>query len=402
MKFAYQLPSALLGAAIVLVQFQQTVALTNREIQDIAKDITVQINNIQINDEERHGSGVIFEREDKSDRTKIYSVLTARHIVIENAKYEIRTPDGKVYPVDSTQLLPDNSDLIVLQFKSQEIYSIGFLSKSEQLSLSSKIYVAGWDDGLAVSNERTFYFTSGQLTSRIDSSKAQQGYTLLYDNTTVGGTSGGPILDEEGRVVGIHGQVGEKVDNQTGRFFSLGIPIEIFIALRDDLKPIEESSILSEVTDLEIGNVDEAIEVATTIESEIKENQQKRNLEITDETLPPTQPEEGLAVAQSHFLMLTARKSDLEFQGQTINQERMILANMIGQLYNLQLNLSSDDPQSREIVTKIQTLQRLDKTLELRLKQIDTQHEIVQIEIDAVKKFIDDNIRRTFKTFGYL
>lgn len=45
-------------------------------------------------------------------------------------------------------------------------------------------------------------------------------------------------------------------------------------------------------------------------------------------------------------------------------------------------------------------LQAQDKQLEIELKNIDTQHQAVQTEIDAVKKVIDKNIEMTFKTFG--
>lgn len=45
-------------------------------------------------------------------------------------------------------------------------------------------------------------------------------------------------------------------------------------------------------------------------------------------------------------------------------------------------------------------LQQKDKRLEIELKNVDTQHNTVQTEIDAVKKVIDKNIDLTFKTFA--
>lgn len=44
--------------------------------------------------------------------------------------------------------------------------------------------------------------------------------------------------------------------------------------------------------------------------------------------------------------------------------------------------------------------QKQDKELELRLKQIESEHSAVQTEMDAVKKVLDKNIETTFKTFG--
>lgn len=45
-------------------------------------------------------------------------------------------------------------------------------------------------------------------------------------------------------------------------------------------------------------------------------------------------------------------------------------------------------------------IQSKDKRLELNLKQIDTEHEALQTEFDSVKKVIDKNIERSFKTFN--
>lgn len=44
-------------------------------------------------------------------------------------------------------------------------------------------------------------------------------------------------------------------------------------------------------------------------------------------------------------------------------------------------------------------IENKDQKLDLELKQIDTEHSAVQTEIDSVKKVIDKNIERTFKSF---
>lgn len=54
----------------------------------------------------------------------------------------------------------------------------------------------------------------------------------------------------------------------------------------------------------------------------------------------------GLAASQTRFLCLTARKSNIEFQGQQINQQRTVLANQSADLYNRMLALNVPTPPS--------------------------------------------------------
>ncbi len=107
----------------------------------------------------------------------------------------------------------------------------------------------------------------------------------------------------------------------------------------------------------------------------------------------------GFAASQARFMMLTARKSDLELQGQFINQARLSLANITGDLFALSANLEPESPQMLALQARIASLQSIDKALELQLRRVDTQRDAVQTEIDAVRKVIGKNIASTFKTF---
>lgn len=53
----------------------------------------------------------------------------------------------------------------------------------------------------------------------------------------------------------------------------------------------------------------------------------------------------------------------------------------------------------QDINAKTKQIQEQDRTLELRLRQLDTEQEALQTEMEAVKKVIDKNIESTFKTF---
>lgn len=52
-----------------------------------------------------------------------------------------------------------------------------------------------------------------------------------------------------------------------------------------------------------------------------------------------------------------------------------------------------------DINAKTKKIQEQDRTLELRLRQLDTEQDALQTEMEAVKKVIEKNIESTFKTF---
>lgn len=116
----------------------------------------------------------------------------------------------------------------------------------------------------------------------------------------------------------------------------------------------------------------------------------------------------GLAASQARFLQLTARKSDLEFKGQQLNQERTINAHAMERLVEqmqaaAQVNddgLLTNPETYYSIEAELEQKHAIDRTLELELKNVDTQHQEVQTEVDAVNKVIDKNIDMTYKTFA--
>ncbi len=108
----------------------------------------------------------------------------------------------------------------------------------------------------------------------------------------------------------------------------------------------------------------------------------------------------GFAASQARYMILTARKSDLELQGQFINQARLSLANITGALFTVSANLEPESPEAAQLQARIAAIQAIDKALELQLRRVDTQRDAVQTEIEAVRKVIGKNIESTFKTFG--
>ena len=108
----------------------------------------------------------------------------------------------------------------------------------------------------------------------------------------------------------------------------------------------------------------------------------------------------GMAASQARYLLLTARKNDLEFTGQQINQSRTQLADVTNQLFNVASTLDPSSQQAIQIQLKINSFQSLDQALELQLRRVDTQQKAVSTELDSVDKIIAKNIEHVYKTFA--
>jgi tetratricopeptide (TPR) repeat protein len=221
------LPAILVGAAVVFMKPQVALSLTPVEVNNIAQTVTVRIDGDGI------GSGVIFERKGET-----YFVLTNRHVVSRDGRYEIHTQDGGKYPVYYSKELP-GLDLAVLQFNSKKSYPIASLGNSDQIREGMTVYVVGWADRLPGIDERSYQFTNGSIRSRLKN--PDEGYALVYNNEAIPGMSGGPVLDENGRLVGINGRATEP-EEKTGTVLRLGIPINTFLAARNNVQPVIASS----------------------------------------------------------------------------------------------------------------------------------------------------------------
>jgi serine protease Do len=221
--------SAFIGSVAVISATQTTWALSATEVNQIAKNITVRI------ESQTPGSGVLIKREGKT-----YTLLTAAHVVATADNYKIVTQEGQRYPAIAGQIkkLP-GVDLAILQFVSDHNYPVAELGNSQQIPEGSTSYVAGFPAQTQAITETIYNFTAGKITANASRALAD-GYALVYSNNTLPGMSGGPVLDADGNLLGIHGRADttDRVQNQninpdiyikTG--FNLGIPIHTFLSL---------------------------------------------------------------------------------------------------------------------------------------------------------------------------
>ncbi|HIK30128.1 MAG TPA: serine protease [Oscillatoriales cyanobacterium M59_W2019_021] len=226
-------PVVLLGGCLAIVSYAETAqALVADEVRQIAEEVTVRIDGLN------PGSGVLVAREGDT-----YWVLTAEHVVATEDEYYIIAPDGAEYPLDysTVEKLP-GVDLALLRFTSDRVsdslreyrpYRTATLGNYAVNANDAYVFAYGWD-----ADNRQPLMTAGQIIARdfalgVTRNPIDRGYKLFYTNVTEKGMSGGPILDTDGRLIGIHGQSDgqELYDETSGRLlrvklgFSAGIPI---------------------------------------------------------------------------------------------------------------------------------------------------------------------------------
>jgi tetratricopeptide (TPR) repeat protein len=217
-------PVVLLGSCLAIVTYAETAqAMVADEVRQIAQEVTVLIDGLN------PGSGVLVAQEGNT-----YWVLTAGHVVATEDEYYIVASDGAEYFLDysTVEKLP-GVDLALLRFTSDRSYRVATLGNYEANSNDAYAFTYGWD-----ADNRQSLFTAGQIIARdfalgVTRNPIDRGYKLFYTNVTEKGMSGGPILDTDGRLIGIHGQSDgqEFYDEKSGKLlrvklgFSAGIPI---------------------------------------------------------------------------------------------------------------------------------------------------------------------------------
>lgn len=219
------------GGTVVLVEPMPVHGASVTEIARIAKTITVMIEGGS-----GHGSGILLQRKGNT-----YTILTARHVIEKPGQYTIATADGERYPLISTSIQPfPGVDLATVEFQSNRDYPLVTLGNSNDVVEGMPVYVAGFPAQGASVLEGIYQFTEGRLTANA-SRPIEDGYALVYTNATLPGMSGGPVLDEKGQLVGVHGsadvastlvQEGSSSSNVfVKRGFNLGIPINTYVSL---------------------------------------------------------------------------------------------------------------------------------------------------------------------------
>jgi Trypsin-like peptidase domain/Tetratricopeptide repeat len=226
MNSAYRLTALLMGTTVMVAQpFNWGKAVAGVAIGKLAPEVTVFIQGE--NNPDNFGSGVIIGHSGKS-----YTVLTAAHVVAAADRYTVQINDGVQYTLlQNVRRLP-NVDLAIVQFESSSNYSTAQLGNSDQVSLTTAVYVAGFPKPGQNIRVPVLTITNGEIAQVLPANGAVDGYGLAYTNSTRAGMSGGPVFNDVGEVIAIHGRKeGEAGGGATnGAWLNLGIPINRYKA----------------------------------------------------------------------------------------------------------------------------------------------------------------------------
>jgi tetratricopeptide (TPR) repeat protein len=225
MSFRISLWTGIIGIGATIAIVQPVAAKSSVEIADTAKAITV-----LITEPNSVGSGVILQQQGD-----IYTVLTAAHVVRNKASYKITTSDDRSYTVISNSIrsAPGSIDLAVIKFKSTAKYPTAKLGNCNLLKSGMDLYVGGFPGTSKAITESTFVFREGKVSA--NSNKIfENGYSLIYSNSTLPGMSGGAVLNSDGELVAIHGR-GDRDDSGVKNGFNLGIPINRFATVASNM-----------------------------------------------------------------------------------------------------------------------------------------------------------------------
>ena len=212
-------------ALFPIFQSQILAAQPEIKIDEVAKPITAQIEG------KSHGSGVIIQHKGTT-----YTVLSAAHVFDAQTQYTVLTADGQHHLLlaSSIKRLP-KVDLATVQFSSSQTYSVAQLGNSAQIVRKAPCYIAGYTADRK-NGAPIYHFSKGTIEANA-AHPIDKGYALAYFTNTLPGMSGGPVLDNQGHLIGIQGfsllpppiaRAINPLGNQQNRFY-MAIPIDTFI-----------------------------------------------------------------------------------------------------------------------------------------------------------------------------
>ncbi|RCJ26556.1 hypothetical protein A6S26_14225 [Nostoc sp. ATCC 43529] len=211
--------------------------LSSEQIRQLAQAVTVKVLS-----QKKGGSGVLISKQGKT-----YTILTNAHVTSKKGSHSIQTFDGKIHTatvINRGDSLTGN-DLAVLQFESQDNYQIVSLASTSNLSENQEVFTAGFPD-----DSKELVITNGKI-SLLSEQPLIGGYQIGYTNKIRPGMSGGALLNQEGKLIGVNGLLNNAILNEAYFYqdgtqpnaeqlqqlkkFSFAVPIETLAKISPNL-----------------------------------------------------------------------------------------------------------------------------------------------------------------------
>ncbi|RUS99608.1 hypothetical protein DSM107003_01920 [Trichormus variabilis SAG 1403-4b] len=193
--------SCILSAEVVYPKDKQIptiVSQTNQSESDLSvnalREITRAIS-VKIIAGQGWGTGVII-----SKKGQVYTVVTNAHVLRLGTNYQVQTLDGKIYNGQLIKAINfQDDDLGLLTFKSNQNYAIASIANTP-LVVGDQTFAAGFPN-----QTKTWSFTVGKVDYVLPKSFIG-GYQVGYSNDILKGMSGGPVINQRGKLVAINGR----------------------------------------------------------------------------------------------------------------------------------------------------------------------------------------------------
>lgn len=141
-------------------------------------------------------------------------ILTSSHVILNSNDITVTTADGKEYKAKVIKTTGINKDLTLLQIPSNKPLKTITMGNSAQVKVGQKV--------LAIGNPFGFNGTLTQgIVSRIDTKRNK----IQTDAAINPGSSGGPLLNTSGEVIGINQAIYNPDNNTSNIGIGFAIPI---------------------------------------------------------------------------------------------------------------------------------------------------------------------------------
>ncbi|MFD2115533.1 S1C family serine protease [Paenibacillus yanchengensis] len=164
-------------------------------------------------------------------------IITNEHVVDEAKQHLVSFANGKTYTAELIASVPE-LDTALLQLKSKEPITdlptlpldLQFNSMEEASLIAQSVYVVGNPLFFShIANEGTLIGKT--LTNSLES------YALVIDAPIYKGNSGSPLINEQGKVIGVVFATTKMTINQKSKNVGLAIPIEQILN-HEQFKPL--------------------------------------------------------------------------------------------------------------------------------------------------------------------